>query len=47
MNEQEKLDYFLEKLKALALEKLEQSDKTALDVLKEAINYIEGEFQGY
>jgi len=47
MNEEEKLRHYLEKLKVLAEEKLGVKDKTAIQALKEALNYIEGEMIGY
>ena len=45
--EEEKLKVYLERLSLLALEKLEKKDKRAIDALKEALNIIEGEMQGY
>lgn len=47
MNEEEKLTIYLERLKILSLEKLEDKKTTALTALKEALNYIEGEMIGY
>jgi len=48
MSEAEKLDIYLDKLKALSKEILEQKEATtAIQALKEALNYIEGEMIGY
>ncbi len=47
MSETEKLAIYLEKLKLLSYEFLEGKNTTALQALKEAINYIEGEMIGY
>ena len=47
MNEEEKLAFFIQRLKELSMEKLKVNNTTALQALKESINYIEGEFLGY
>ncbi|QSZ41186.1 hypothetical protein GJV85_03345 [Sulfurimonas aquatica] len=47
MSEEEKLLYYLEKLKVLSLEKLEDKNKSAIEALKESLNIIEGEMIGY
>jgi hypothetical protein len=47
MSEAEKLTIYLEKLKTLSFEKLEEKNTTAIQALKEALNYIEGEMIGY
>ena len=46
MSEEEKLMVYIERLKLLSLEKLGQN-KTAMQALKESLNYIEGEMTGY
>jgi len=48
MNQEELLNLYLEKLRLLALEKIEHnSDLRIIDALKEAIIFLEGEMQGY
>lgn len=47
MSEAEKLTVYLEKLRVLSHENLKEKDTTALQALKEALNYIEGEMIGY
>lgn len=47
MTEAEKLAVYLDKLKALAEEILERKETTAIQALKEALHYIEGEMIGY
>ncbi|MDP2077135.1 MAG: hypothetical protein Q8J85_03750 [Sulfuricurvum sp.] len=47
MSEEEKLTIYLEKLKALSFENLKEKNTTAIQALKEALNYIEGEMIGY
>lgn len=47
MNEEEKLTFYLEKLKILALEKLKEDQKSAIKALKESLHIIEGEMRGY
>jgi len=47
MSEEEKLKVYLEKLKRLSFEKIKEKDVTALQALKESLNYIEGEMTGY
>ncbi|MFT5660924.1 MAG: hypothetical protein ACI9TV_001568 [Sulfurimonas sp.] len=47
MSEEEKLKFYLEKIKIIATENLDKDNTTALQALKEAINYIESEFIGY
>jgi len=46
MNEEEKLKVYLERLKVLAEEKLDNK-VTAIQALKESLNIIEGEMTGY
>ena len=46
MNEEEKLKFYLERLKALAEEKV-ANKTTAMQALKESLNIIEGELIGY
>ena len=47
MNEEEKLKIYLEKIQILAKENLSNKDTTAIQALKEALNFIESEFIGY
>jgi len=47
MSEEEKLKVYLERLKQLSFEKIKEKDVTALQALKESLNYIEGEMTGY
>ncbi len=47
MSEAEKLTIYLEKLKALSLENLQEDNTTAIHALKKALSYIEGEMIGY
>jgi len=47
MNEEELLKIYLDKLTKLSLEKLHERNISALQALKEALNYIEGEMRGY
>ena len=46
MNEEEKLKVYLERLKLLAEEKLD-NNISAMQALKESLNIIEGELTGY
>ncbi len=47
MSEVEKLAIYLEKLKVLSYENLQEKSTTAIEALREALNYIEGEMIGY
>lgn len=47
MSEEEKLTIYLEKLKALSAQNLCDRKTTALQALREALDYIEGEMIGY
>lgn len=47
MNKEELLELYLEKLRLLALEKLEDTNVSVIEALKESIVYLEGEMQGY
>lgn len=47
MNEEEKLQFFLEKLEIIAKENLTKENTSAIEALKKALNYIEGKFIGY
>lgn len=47
MSEAEKLTVYLERLKTLSFENLQEKKTTAIQALKEALNYIEGEMIGY
>lgn len=47
MNQNELLDLYLAKLRQLSLEKLEDTNVSVIEALKESILYLEGEMQGY
>lgn len=47
MSQEELLNLYLEKLRVLSLEKLENHDISVIEALKESIIYLEGEMQGY
>lgn len=47
MTEEEKLKFYLEKLELIAKENLDKKDTSAIQALKEALNYVESEFIGY
>lgn len=47
MSEAEKLAIYLERLKVLSQENLQKKNTTAIEALREALNYIEGEMIGY
>lgn len=47
MEQEELLNLYLEKLRLLALEKMEDADISVIEALKESVIYLEGEMQGY
>ena len=47
MNSEELLDLYLEKLRALCKEKMEEENLSVIEALKASITYLEGEMQGY
>jgi hypothetical protein len=47
MKQDELLDLYLEKLRVLCSEKLEERNMSVIEALKESILYIEGEMQEY
>lgn len=47
MENEELLDLYLEKLRQLALEKLENDHLTVLEALKASLLFLEGEMTGY
>ena len=47
MDNNELLDLYFEKLRLLTQEKLEQSNISVIEALKESLLYLEGEMQGY
>jgi|AGBJ01.1.fsa_nt_gi hypothetical protein len=47
MDQNELLDLYLEKLRLLALEKMEENNLSVIEALKASILYLEGEMQGY
>lgn len=47
MSEEEKLQFYLEKLQIIAKENLDKKNTTAMQALKEALHYVESELIGY
>jgi hypothetical protein len=47
MNQEELLKIYLKKLQEEAFIRLKERDLSPLEAIKEALNYIEGEMQGY
>lgn len=47
MKEEELLRIYLERLEKLSLERLHERNISALQAIKEALNYLEGEMRGY
>lgn len=47
MKQDELLDLYLEKLRVLCNEKMEERNMSVIEALKESILYIEGEMQEY
>ena len=47
MNEKEKLQIYIKELEKLAIERIEDRNISAIDALREALNFVEGQFQGY
>lgn len=47
MNEKDKLLLYIERLQVMALEKVEDENKSAITALKESLHYIEGQMKGY
>ncbi|MGB5505906.1 MAG: hypothetical protein WBM70_04370 [Sulfurovum sp.] len=47
MDQEELLNLYLEKLRILCNEKLEEKEISVMEALKESIIYLEGEMQGY
>ena len=48
MNNEELLKHYLEKLRLLTLERLDEKENiTVMEALKEAITFLEGEMTGY
>ena len=47
MNQEELLNLYLEKLRLLCTQKLEEKEISVIEALKESIIYLEGEMQGY
>lgn len=47
MHNEELLKIYLQKLQEEAFERLRERNITPLEAIKEALNYIEGEMQGY
>ena len=47
MNDEQKLEVYLQRLRLLALEKIKENKKDAMSALKESLNIVEGEMIGY
>ena len=47
MNSEELLDLYLEKLRTLCKEKMEEENLSVIEALKASVTYLEGEMQGY
>ncbi len=47
MNNNELLDIYLERLKTLSLERLDDNNISVIEELKASLNYLEGEMKGY
>ena len=47
MQDEELLKIYLQKLQEQAFERLKERNLTPLQAIKEALNHIEGEMQGY
>ena len=47
MNKEELLTLYLEKLRLLALENIQEENISVIEALKQSLNYLEGEMQGY
>ncbi len=47
MNDEQKLEIYLERLKLLALQKIQNEKKDAMSALKESLHIVEGEMLGY
>ena len=47
MDKEKLLSLYLEKLRMLTLEKLNEENITVIEALKTSLLYIEGEMQGY
>ena len=47
MNQEELLDLYLEKLRLICLEKLQEEQSSVIEALKASLVYLEGEMQGY
>lgn len=47
MDKEELLSLYLEKLRILTLEKLNEENITVMEALKKSLLYLEGEMQGY
>lgn len=47
MNEEEKLKIYLHRINLLAKENIKKKDTSALEAIREAINFVESEMTGY
>jgi len=47
MNQEELLNLYLEKLRVLCTQKLEEKNISIIEALKESVVFLEGEMQGY
>ncbi len=47
MSDEQKLEIYLERLRVLALEKIQEKKQDAMSALKESLHIVEGEMLGY
>ncbi|CAI6151889.1 MAG: hypothetical protein SPLUMA2_SPLUMAMAG2_00241 [uncultured Sulfurimonas sp.] len=47
MSDEQKLEIYLERLRVLALEKIQEKKADAMTALKESLHIVEGEMLGY
>ena len=47
MDQEELLNLYLEKLRVLCTDKLQEKEISVMEALKESIVYLEGEMKGY
>ncbi len=47
MTDEQKLEIYLERLRVLALEKIQEKKTDAMTALKESLHIVEGEMLGY
>jgi len=47
MENEELLNLYLEKIRVLSLEYLDEKNTSVIEALKKSLHYLEGEMQGY